>query len=181
MISIERLAGRMGNQMFQLAFIYAKFWRGETPDIWLQFPKYFDDQREQLLKLFGDGIGPTREEVSIHVRRGDYVTDPMFAKLWRTDYYERATALFPGRKFLVFSDDTAWCEKKLPWPVVKGQTDLEDLNMMASCHSNIIANSSFSWWAGYLNRNPEKKVVYPKAWHTDGVQRVGFPDDWIAL
>jgi hypothetical protein len=53
--------------------------------------------------------------------------------------------------------------------------------MMASCQHNIIANSSFSWWAAYLNPNPNKIVVYPKAWHTDNIVRVGFPKEWVAL
>jgi hypothetical protein len=181
MVSVDRLAGRLGNQMFQLAFIYSKFWRGEIPDIYLQYPSYFDDCREKILELFGGGISGSRPEVSVHVRRGDYVKDPAFVHLWKTDYYQRAAELFPGREFLVFSDDPEWCKKNLPWKVVEGQTDLEDMNLMASCHSNIIANSSFSWWAAYLNRNPEKKVIYPKHWHSDGVVRVGFPSDWIAL
>lgn len=176
--------GRLGNQMFQLAFLFAQAKRGAIPDMYVQYPSFFDEFREEIQAMFGQGIGPTRDVVAVHVRRTDYLTDKAFVSLSDTDYYERAMALFPESKFLVCSDDPAWCLQR--WPrdsrveVVHG-TEIEDLNLMASCKSIIMANSSFSWWAAYLNPNPQKIVIYPKHWHSDGVSRVGFPEGWIRL
>lgn len=177
--------GRLGNQMFQLAFLVAQQKKGYIPDIYVQYPHYFEEYERDIQEMFGKGIGPTLDLVAIHVRRTDYVTHEMFVNLSETDYYERAMALFPGERFIVCSDDPKWCKRK--WHerrdvrVVEGQNDIEDMNLMASCKHNIIANSSFSWWAAYLNRNPEKVVVYPKLWHSDGVPRVGFPKGWVSL
>jgi glycosyl transferase family 11 len=187
MVPTWLLRGRLGNEMFQLAYIYAQQRRGLIPDIWLQYPEYFAGSEDYIKQVFGQDISRSPlPYVSIHVRRGDYVPHPLFVNLWETRYYERAIALFPEDNFLVFSDDTLWCQRK--WGndprfsvIGNGRTDIEDMNQMASCKSNIIANSSFSWWAAYLNPNPQKQVIYPQEWHTDGVARVGFPKGWICL
>lgn len=186
MIPIWYLRGRLGNEMFQLAYLYAQHRRGLTPDIWLQSPEHFAGHEDYIKEVFSEGITPHQEPfVSLHVRRGDYVKHPMFEQLWATDYYDRAMAQFPrDSKFLIFSDDIEWCRRK--WSGTQfqfswGRNEIEDMNIMAGCQHNIIANSSFSWWGAYLNPNPNKIVVYPKAWHTDGIVRVGFPKEWVAL
>lgn len=124
--------------------------------------------------------------VSIHVRRGDYRL-PKYEKLYgATDiaYYERAVAYIVERigattkqppHFFVFSDDIAWCREHIK-PAF-ATTYLDDasrgpkasfhLELMSLCQHNIIANSSFSWWGAWLNRNPGKIVVGPKRWHYD--------------
>lgn len=185
MIPIWYLSGRLGNQMFQLAYLYAQQQRGAIPDIWLQYPEHFAGAEDFIKQTFGEGIRQMRDEyVSIHVRRGDYVKHSQFVQLWDTDYYVRAMEQFPGARFLIFSDDKPWCREHFQGPHFEfawGRDEIEDLNLMASCRHNIIANSSFSWWAAYLNQNPNKQVIYPKAWHSDGVQRVGFPPEWTGL
>lgn len=186
MVPIWLLSGRLGNQMFQLAYLYAQQRRGAIPDIWLQFPEHFAGAEDQIREAFGQGIKTTKEPfVAVHVRRGDYVKHPMFYQLWASTYYDRAMAQFPaGTRFLFFSDDIEFCKTKWygeNFSYSTGRSEIEDLNLMASCHHQIIANSSFSWWAAWLNPNPNKRVFYPKNWHTDGVQRVGFPKEWVAL
>lgn len=180
MLPLDQTCGRFGNRLFQMAYIFGQIKRGEIPDVWLQDPKYFDQWADELREFFGHPtIAQPLPEIGIHVRRGDYLWQPMFVNLSETDYYARAMAMFPNEKFLIFSDDTEWCKKT--WPehtVSEGLTELQDFNVMARCKSNIIANSSFSWWAAYLNPNPEKRVIYPAQWHTDGVQRIGFPRGW---
>ncbi len=193
MVQPSKLFGRLGNSLFQYSYIYAQFRRGVLPDIFLQDPKYFEDYEKEIKELFGQDIS-FLPYVSIHVRRGvnpvnpdepKYSENPFYVNLSETDYYERAIAMFPVDKFLVFSDDIEYCKSKWGnnprFSIIEGQTEIEDLNMMASCKSNIIANSSFSWWAGFLNPNPAKTVVYPKEWFTDGINRVGFPKTWTKI
>lgn len=179
---VDKHFGRLGNRMFQMAYIYAQFRDGTIPDIYLQNQKYFDKYREEIKQLYGENITYI-DKVGIQVRRGDYVNNPFYVDLSTTDYYQRAIDLFPNEKFLITSDDIEFCKGlfagyNVEFSVLNGE---EGLKEFAGCKSQIIANSSFGWWAAYLNPNPDKKVIYPKNWFGDGVQRVGFPSEWMAL
>ena len=166
--------------MFQLAYIYAKARKGEIPDIYLQDEKYFAEYKDELRAIFGEGVEPV-DMVSIHVRRTDYVNNSFYVDLMDTNYYERATDLFPGEKFLVFSDDIEWCKEQ---PIFKDcvfsekNDELTDLKLMAGCKAHIIANSSYSWWAAYISGN---QTVVPSKWFTDDVERISLPKAWIQL
>lgn len=184
-LPIERMAGRLGNRLFQIAYLHAKVLRGEIPDIFVQDPSYFKEFATEIRQLFGDGISQDdRNLTAMHVRRGDYITvEKAFVNLAEhTNYYEQALEMFADSQVLVFSDDPEWCKRRWPQLVVsEGRTELQDLNMMASCRNVITANSSFSWWAGFL-KDPLKGVVtYPSAWYTDGIPRVKFPADWKCI
>lgn len=191
MVPITQITGRLGNQMFEIAFLYAWARDNGMPLVddglgyYYQDPAHFEKYSEEIKKLFGDGIVPNGY-VGIHVRRGDYVNHPFYVDLMKIDYYQKAMAEFPeDTKFIIFTDDPEWCMKQ---PVF---SDCEisigwnrepeyDLNMMAGCKGLITANSSYSWWAGYLNKG---KVVAPSAknWHPDGVERTKCPDHWIRI
>lgn len=183
MIPMWKISGRLGNQMFQIAYIYAQMKRGETPDIYLQEPKYFDEYRSDIRRLYGDGI-VKKDYVGIHVRRGDYIDNPFYVDLTKTDYYQKAMAMFPDCRFIVFSDDIAWCKAN---PIFKdcefseGKSEVEDMNSMAGCKGIIMANSSFSWWAAYLS---DAKVIAPSIknlWYTDKIIRTNVPKEWIQI
>ncbi len=179
-----KIGGRMGNWMFQMAFIYA--WAKEHgTDIYLQDPKYWEKYANEIKMLFGDvtwqGVDLI-DKVSLHVRRGDYVGNSFYVDLMQTGYYEKAMAEFPNRKFLVFSDDVEWCRKQ---EIFKDcdfatGTELEDLNLMMWCNGHIGSNSTFAWWGAYLGKG---KCVFPsvKNWYADGVERTVCPDWWVRI
>lgn len=106
---------------------------------------------------------------SIHVRRSDYIDNPGYAQLNST-YYQRAIDEIQADRYLVFSDDIEYCQMMFTGDDFVFMDIPEDvaLFLMACCTHNIIANSTFSWWGAYLNRNPEKIIIAPKEWVGDG-------------
>ena len=177
MVTPWKLFGRLGNTLFQMAYIYAQSREGKIPDIYVQDEKYFKKYKGEIKTWFGQDIGWV-DQVSIHVRRGDYVNNPFYVDLSKSDYYERAMKFFPDADFLVFSDDIEWCKRQDVFEgceFSEGLSDLDDFNLMASCNGHIIANSSYSWWAAYLGNG---KVIAPRAWYTDGVERTVVPSEW---
>lgn len=128
---------------------------------------------------------------SIHVRRGDYLSKPEFHPTQSVEYYERAIELINDEFILlVFSDDIDWCKKNLMnlnkrTIFLHGNPDYEDLLLMSLCKSNIIANSSFSWWAAWLNNNSEKKVVAPSNWFGSSYNNHNtkdlYCDSWLII
>ena len=103
------------------------------------------------------------------------------------DYYSQAMEKMGG-PFLVFSDDIAWCKdnfKGFDITFVEGEEDFIDLYLMARCRNNIIANSSFSWWAAWLNPDPHKKVIAPAMWFSGDLQGCDtstlLPQQWDLL
>jgi hypothetical protein len=128
---------------------------------------------------------------SIHVRRGDYVGFQDVLPVLPMEYYEEAVRHLYGKKagkvrFFIFSDDPQWCREAFHLKnsvVMKGSSDVMDLYLMSMCEDNIIANSSFSWWAAWLNGNRKKRVVAPRTWFGPCGPRSNsiVPDSWTAL
>ena len=182
---LDRIFGRTGNRLFQMAYLYAQWREGKIPDFYLQDPVYFGKYRHELQAMLRPQGEPI-DAVSVHVRRGKnpanpdepaYSENPFYADLSRTGYYEKAMAEFPGERLLVFSDDINWCARN---PMFRGcefssRSEAEDFSMMARCKGHVIANSSFSWWAAYLSGN---RTVAPKQWYSDGVERTKVPEEW---
>lgn len=191
MVPITKITGRLGNQMFQFARLYALS-RDEGKDFYYQDYKLFEKYQDEIKEMFSEGIGYL-PYVAIHLRVGSnpinpaeprYMDNPFYFRLVETGYYIDAINLFPNRKFLVFSDDIPFAKTYFEgdkFAFDDSENDIDAFNKMASCDSQIIANSSYSFWAAFLNKNPSKKVIYPKNWFSDGVQRLSFPQDWVAL
>lgn len=118
------------------------------------------------------------ESVAIHVRHGDYLTNQStnaFHGVLPLDYYSHAiniiTQHVSNPVFFIFSDDPEWVKqnftKQIPIVIVdhnKANKNYEDLRLMSSCQHQIIANSTFSWWAAWLNANSSKIVIAPEKW-----------------
>lgn len=135
--------------------------------------------------------------VSIHFRRGDYVTDGKTASRHGTcsdDYYKKAVALVATRverpHFFAFSDDHAWVREsfKIPYPMTlidhnNPDKAYEDLRLMSHCRHHIIANSSFSWWGAWLNPRADKIVIAPSRWFNESSSNTGdlLPASWLRI
>jgi hypothetical protein len=126
-------------------------------------------------------IRTKKNTVSLHIRRGDYVTD---IKTYNTlglcslDYYKKCVSLLGNElgdlNIFVFSDDPVWAKKNIVFDYPLYFVDhndikyaYEDMHLMSLCEHNIIANSSFSWWGAWLNNNKNKKVFAPMKWTVD--------------
>lgn len=137
------------------------------------------------------------EAVSVHVRRGDYVSNPVAnayhgtcAPEWYAVAMERIAAGLDRPVFFIFSDDPDWAREKLPdrWPrqFIAPQDDgrdFEDMHLMAMCRHHIIANSSFSWWGAWLDPRPKKRVIAPVHWFKGAGHdtRDLIPESWERL
>jgi len=135
--------------------------------------------------------------VSIHIRRGDYVTNKKFSSVYNLldeKYYQEALKFIAEKikdpLFFIFSDDINWVKQNLniPYPkiFVSGENEIknyEELILMSLCKHNITANSSFSWWGAWLNKNADKIVISPDRWFNDKISNAKdlIPENWVRL
>lgn len=169
--------------------------------------KYFESIRDELLidftlknKLNNENKSVLNQieisnSVSIHLRRGDYFTNKKNRKLYDVidkNYYQNAVNYMSSNidapHFFIFSDDIAWAKNKFDmdnatFVSVNSTSNFEcDLVLMSKCKHNIIANSTFSWWAAWLNDFSKKKVVCSKRWiSTQKNLDDLYPEKWIKL
>lgn len=135
--------------------------------------------------------------VSIHLRRGDYFSQVNYKKfgiICNMTYYENAIRFIENRimnpYYYVFSDDINWAKENLKhlknvtfvdWN--NGRNSYRDMQLMSLCKCNIIANSSFSWWAAWLNNHQDKLVLVPSKWFGDTKIDTSdlIPESWIYI
>lgn len=158
----------------------------------LQSDFHFKNPLDKKNQAVLNQIGKTNS-IAIHIRRGDYLKDPLLGGVCDLEYYLNAIKHIQSKltstKFFIFSDDIPWCMDNLnlhdsefiSWN--KGPSSYIDLQLMSACKHQIIANSSFSWWAAWLNKNPEKIIICPKYWVSQNNQEMNMqmPEDWIRL
>lgn len=173
-------------------------------DGYWQNEKYFKDIRQDLLLQFQfpplqhmENINVAKaiqetNSVSVHVRRGDYLNNKKtYGCLYQTDYYRNAIKYICDRienaVFFVFSDDVEWTKKYFKgcqFVIVDFNRENQsyiDMQLMSLCKHNIIANSSFSWWAAWLNQFRDKIVIAPKFWTINKNIPDIVCDEWIVL
>jgi hypothetical protein len=129
-----------------------------------------------------------RKSISLHIRRTDYVTSNGYHPVQSIDYYNKALEIIGDYdQLLIFSDDINWCKENLNYKnmvFIENQTNIEDMWLMSLCNHNIIANSSFSWWGAWLNKNEDKIVIAPKNWFGDFTNLNSldiFANNWITI
>ncbi len=137
-----------------------------------------------------------KQPVSLNIRRGDFVTNPnsAFNGVLGLNYYQKAIETLNEKNIkdiclFIFSDDIEWAKENLKFqnqmcfvsnPKIP---DYEELMIISKCSHNIIANSTFSWWGAWLNKNPNKVVIAPFQWLKErNVEELDIlPKDWIAI
>tara|TARA_R110000744_G_scaffold380370_1_gene500962 strand:- start:825 stop:1574 length:750 start_codon:yes stop_codon:yes gene_type:complete len=128
----------------------------------LELYKIDDDTQEYIDARYSFRL---KNSISIHIRRGDYIGRSNHP-VQGMEYYNEAIKHFSNANFIVFSDDIEWCKENF-----KGdeftfieEDDYIELYLMSMCQHNIIANSTFSWWGAWLNKNKDKMVIAPSNW-----------------
>jgi hypothetical protein len=140
--------------------------------------EFFDEKIKQLAEVM-----QKENSVSIHVRHGDYLNDKKTNKyhgVLSVEYYEDAIELITEKihkqkniakntppVFYIFTDDEKWTDKNFPTFTNISKNyfkDHEEMYLMTQCKHHIIANSSFSWWGAWLNKNSDKIVIAPTKW-----------------
>ncbi|MBQ9359838.1 MAG: alpha-1,2-fucosyltransferase [Lachnospiraceae bacterium] len=170
--------------------------RGVIEGYWSTF-LFAEEQREGLLRTLSlenkyedDPLLreiKTVNSVSIHVRRGDYVK--LGIDLPRS-YYDEAMEYMQRKicnpRFYCFSNDIRYCKKIYGKDITFIERDdaLFDLCAMSACKYNIVANSTFSAWAAWLNNNDNKIVLHPSKWYPGKESKLDeriWPEKWVCL
>jgi hypothetical protein len=190
-------------EYYEPSFLYNKIPSFENIRIhgYFQSEKYFIDSKKIIKDVFD--VDPVVhsyiykkygnkffDATSCHFRFGDYTKlDDYHLSLTKTSYYQDALKKINNKKLVIFSDDISRCKqlnifKDFDVSYVSGETDVVDLYMMSMCKDNIIANSTFSWWGAWLNKNKEKNIYYPGKWFGEKnplPMDSLIPDDWIPV
>jgi hypothetical protein len=191
------------NEVNYSKILKKKFSKIEMLGYWQDFI-YFNIYKNEIIKLFKfkklnvnekllDKILKTNS-ASIHIRRGDFVSKKnKVSYALPTSYYMKSirklSALETNIIFFIFTDDKAWVRnnflkhlKKLNYSVVMTEKNYQDFFLMSKCKHNIISNSTFSWWAAFLNKNIYKKVFYPRIWFKNSIGAPNiFDKKWIKI
>lgn len=174
-----------------------------------QTPKYFKDI-ENIIRLdfqFKDKVENSEDSsiremynlikntnsVMINVRRADYLNSN-FHGVMGNDFIMNGVDIIKSKventHFFIFSDDIEWCKENIKLDNMtlvdhnyKGHKFGYYLQLMTTCRHFIIPNSTFAWWAAWLNNSPEKIVIAPKQWFTDSNINTNdiIPSDWIRI
>ncbi len=135
----------------------------------------------------------TDKTVCVSVRRGDYLIHTDVYNILNASYYLSVINLHfdNSYKFLIFSDDIAWCKIYFPiwFPQFKDNivfinnvSPMVDLCLMSMCDNFVIANSTFSWWGAWLKKSIDKKIIAPKTWFIkEEMNGDIIPDKWIIM
>jgi len=174
--------------------------KGLTIHGYFQSEKYFIKNKNEIIKSFTlekkyfDEIEEWKkyqkiknQTVGVHIRRGDYLKFSHYHLILDIEYYKKCFQNFINVDFIIVSDDIEWVKENIKGDSIKYfcfNDEIKDFILISSCNHNIIANSSFSWWAAYLNKNPDKQIYAPKNWFTEQANcntKDLIPEKWIKI
>jgi hypothetical protein len=197
-------------QMFEFDINFFKARKDAILTGYWQSEKYFNNIADTIRNTFTCSDNDWSEKdkevlnviessqtVSVHIRRGDMVYNSEVAKVHGAcdlEYYNKSIAYLNDKiqsiVFIIFSDDTEWARENIKTSNKmvfvdhnKDEKAWLDMQLMSRCNHNIIANSSFSWWGAWLNRNNNKIVISPKRWFNTNKNNTSdlLPNSWIKL
>lgn len=165
---------------------------------YFQTEKYFLTRKSEIISLYKNhyfkdkvssyfydrGLDP-KEVTGIHVRRNDFLNKQEYHPVQSVEYFEISINECKTKNYLIVSDDKVWCKEvfgnRSNFTIVETDHDVIDFYILSECRNQIISNSSFGWWAAYLNTNDDKIVVSPKNWYgIYGNQHLSdlIPNNW---
>lgn len=154
----------------------------EIKKLFLPEEKSINDLQEKYPEL------KQKNNVSLHIRRGDYLNSPSIHPVVSYDYIKKSLELVGNySNIFLFSDDVNWFKQNFSEYnviVANNYFDYEDIWMMSLCEANIISNSTFSWWGSFLNKNENKKVIAPSIWFgPEGPKNYKdiYENDWTVI
>ena len=176
--------------------------------VW-QSELYFKEYRKDLLNIFElkklsciysndfyKRIQNDANSVAVHIRRGDYLNPQTqsFHGVCDLEYYQKSMKIVSEQaqnpSFYIFTDDPEWATAQFKdlanVELIVPPNECDDVDsfwLMRTCRHQIIANSSFSWWAAWLNQNSQKIVIAPKKWfqNSDIITTDIYPKEWILV
>jgi hypothetical protein len=154
----------------------------EIQTMFLPTEEYKNKIKKKYPKIFQKG------SVSIHVRRGDYLTISNILPIIDKSYIDKSLNILGEYSHLfIFSNDKEWVKTNLNYDnstVIEGLEDYEEMWAISLCNHNIMSNSSFSWWGSYLNTNEDKKIMVPSMWFGPNGEKNYqdiYEDGWIKI
>lgn len=144
-----------------------------------QSEKYFQGYEDKVrgwfkLKFYETPSYDINKYCFIHFRGGDYKTIPQY--LLPIDYYEtakkRMLEMNKDLKFVIVTDDISFAQQYFPNDIIISNNKEIDFSLLYNAKYLIISNSSFSWWAGWLNEN--NNVIAPNNWFNYNTPEKGF-------
>lgn len=168
-----------------------------------QTEKYFEDICEEIYHDINFRLVNRHENqevlekihcqnsISVHIRFGDYINNPLYSGICTKDYYLNAIDIMRNRvenaTFFIISDDIPRAgelleDKRFEYiRINKSEAAYYDLYLISQCRHHIMANSSFSWWGTWLDRRENKIVISPSIWQHGAVSEDIWKKEWIKI
>ena len=155
-------------------------------DGYFQNIQYFYDNFEEIKNVIldDDNIDSIKKkymgienEYFIHIRRGDYIGNKLYEIDYDTYFNSALNMLIQCNeskiKLNVLSNDVEYCKSynilnkfssEIDITFIDSVDEIECFYLMTQFVGGILSNSSYCWWASYINNSDNKKFIIPKKW-----------------